>query len=808
MESWRVFERCEVRSLQDARATVRFVGRTQFAPGDWVGVELHDVLGKNDGSVDGVQYFELDKVHGNYGLFCRPNNLRKVSLQSSPIETRGTREKQLNVIRLLEDKIIKLKAETTKLNDNLNEQKLQYQQQLDTLTEMVEQLTLDSTNLQDDYDKLNAEYSKILNMNRLLSSENGSLQEELNLRNEMDKFIDPSDDLTDPKTLSQRNRYLENVILQLQTVIDDSLKEHEDVILESKQLSTENDKYLAELTQLKSELQSNKDIVVDLNNKLEAQENFEQVVNYLTEKNRSLTVELNQLRNTIDLNNESVASLEQLEKKLAENEDALSIKQQEIQNLTTQLDDLQNVILPERDKQLKKLNAEISELAHEFSNNKVYYQFTQYYIDQATDDWTTIKIQLKYLTILINQNDKLLFLEKQILLIKLQIFEDIGSFFFEANDDGTLDEQYSRVFIRKFWTFRDWKFKLMENHIVDADLQMNDIVSFLEKELEFDFSLVLKILHNILSGNFIIILNHLKDLEDSDIELISGIYEQVLNMIRVIEKLFHMLNSSKGFDISGLKRFFDVLNHFTEVDLNVTKQICDETLSVLTHLERSCSEKVIPIEREPTKVEESFSEENNEPIENNLQPTQDLIDELTLKLKISEQKIAQVDVLNDWNIKLKRDMKELTNALTEKDNLIEQVKQEKIQLQENLQVAKINTYHMGQIDHIFSNVHIIKTESMYWDDIHDRYDLKQIIKKLHKQTSDSTFEWLMNDYETTQSNKDSQGRTNHDDIYVPLQTSRIFNLVNEALNCIDSCTHLQRKSNTITNVIDEITTYL
>ena len=38
-------------------ATVRFVGKTAFAEGVWVGVELADAVGRNDGSVRGVRYF-------------------------------------------------------------------------------------------------------------------------------------------------------------------------------------------------------------------------------------------------------------------------------------------------------------------------------------------------------------------------------------------------------------------------------------------------------------------------------------------------------------------------------------------------------------------------------------------------------------------------------------------------------------------------------------------------------------------------------------------------------------------------------
>ncbi|KAL0940868.1 CAP-Gly domain-containing protein [Colletotrichum truncatum] len=59
--------------LSDGRTgTVRFVGSTHFASGDWVGIELEDDSGKNDGSVQGERYFDCSM---GYGMFVRPTTL-------------------------------------------------------------------------------------------------------------------------------------------------------------------------------------------------------------------------------------------------------------------------------------------------------------------------------------------------------------------------------------------------------------------------------------------------------------------------------------------------------------------------------------------------------------------------------------------------------------------------------------------------------------------------------------------------------------------------------------------------------------
>ncbi|KAM6970050.1 CAP-Gly domain-containing linker protein 2 [Aplochiton taeniatus] len=53
---------------------IAYLGETQFAPGQWAGVVLNDLLGKNDGSVGGVRYFECQALQG---IFTRPSKLTR-----------------------------------------------------------------------------------------------------------------------------------------------------------------------------------------------------------------------------------------------------------------------------------------------------------------------------------------------------------------------------------------------------------------------------------------------------------------------------------------------------------------------------------------------------------------------------------------------------------------------------------------------------------------------------------------------------------------------------------------------------------
>ncbi|CAI5452694.1 unnamed protein product [Caenorhabditis angaria] len=68
-KSINVGERCEVRVGGVRRGEIAYVGKTQFKEGVWIGIRYDEPVGKNDGSVGGVRYFDCDP---KYGGFVRP----------------------------------------------------------------------------------------------------------------------------------------------------------------------------------------------------------------------------------------------------------------------------------------------------------------------------------------------------------------------------------------------------------------------------------------------------------------------------------------------------------------------------------------------------------------------------------------------------------------------------------------------------------------------------------------------------------------------------------------------------------------
>ena len=50
------------------KGEVMFIGETQFASGEWIGIRLDAPEGKNDGSLGDVRYFDCE---ANYGIFAK-----------------------------------------------------------------------------------------------------------------------------------------------------------------------------------------------------------------------------------------------------------------------------------------------------------------------------------------------------------------------------------------------------------------------------------------------------------------------------------------------------------------------------------------------------------------------------------------------------------------------------------------------------------------------------------------------------------------------------------------------------------------
>ncbi len=72
-----VGKRCRVGSDDARRGEVKYVGEVKEIPGGlgaWVGVQLDEPVGKNDGSIGGTRYWE-GQSHLKHGVFVRPERV-------------------------------------------------------------------------------------------------------------------------------------------------------------------------------------------------------------------------------------------------------------------------------------------------------------------------------------------------------------------------------------------------------------------------------------------------------------------------------------------------------------------------------------------------------------------------------------------------------------------------------------------------------------------------------------------------------------------------------------------------------------
>ena len=71
----------KVETQDGKQGTVRYVGPLHVASGEWLGLELPDDSGKNDGSVKGERYFDCTPSHG---IFVRKESAVKILSQPVP----------------------------------------------------------------------------------------------------------------------------------------------------------------------------------------------------------------------------------------------------------------------------------------------------------------------------------------------------------------------------------------------------------------------------------------------------------------------------------------------------------------------------------------------------------------------------------------------------------------------------------------------------------------------------------------------------------------------------------------------------
>lgn len=75
---------------------IQFIGETKFAPGEWAGIVLDDLSGKNDGSVGGVRYFQCQPKKGVFSRLTRLTRQPLDAIQLAALQTQQTQPAATN----------------------------------------------------------------------------------------------------------------------------------------------------------------------------------------------------------------------------------------------------------------------------------------------------------------------------------------------------------------------------------------------------------------------------------------------------------------------------------------------------------------------------------------------------------------------------------------------------------------------------------------------------------------------------------------------------------------------------------------
>ncbi|CAH6718902.1 hypothetical protein CLIB1444_01S17040 [[Candida] jaroonii] len=288
--------------VKGKRGIVRFVGKTQFAPGNWVGVELIEETGKNNGSINGVEYFKCTKP-GLYGLFVSPNLVEIPGDKALGVSPKKSQDKRLELI------IDRLQL---KLQDSLKEVKI-YKEKVDQYKDVesqLESLTIDRDYFKDHSDDLKHQLDEMNKKYRQLSEDFEVLKEELEVNKQIEDEITMNES-SDPTVLIAKIQRLELDIIGLKSFNETNELKLTNELLELSDKSVPKDDY--EL--LKTKFTLAEETIKTLKTQLETINDSEDIINHLTDENNDLKDKINALTKQLD----ELIELQQLDDDLQEN---------------------------------------------------------------------------------------------------------------------------------------------------------------------------------------------------------------------------------------------------------------------------------------------------------------------------------------------------------------------------------------------------------------------------------------------------------------------------------------------------------
>lgn len=333
--------------------SIKYIGTTKFAPGVWYGIELLQPKGKNNGSVQGVKYFDCkEDDNGFYGIFVKGSMLNalednKNSKSEDVAQYNKTIEKLKLKLKAVTDESIRHREKLIAIQLEL-QTKIEIMKSMESKLEMQtvenEYLKLIKLDLEEKLRQLSVEHQELKNEFELI-------QEELEINREIEREMEllDSDHYSpgDVRMIFEKNRRLEDTLALLtRNSKETEIKlKHELEHLQSEQLN---------MNELQKKLDQAESVVRMLQERIETTEDMDKMMERLTVENEDLTNKIHTLMMTIDDLNE----IHELDKKLEEDQ-----KQVEL-DLRQEIDSLQQIIRQDKLKINELESNRLAQLPH------------------------------------------------------------------------------------------------------------------------------------------------------------------------------------------------------------------------------------------------------------------------------------------------------------------------------------------------------------------------------------------------------------------------------------------------------------
>lgn len=292
-------------NLKNESGTVRYFGATSFAPGTWVGVELDNPNGKNNGTVQGTTYFEC-RQEGNYGVFVRPNLLLSKSAKA-PLLAQEFLDAEKIVIRLQD----KLKTARQEIAENKRQIEM-IQAELNTKSRQLidaeinlEEVVVDQNYLRDQNTSLGKQLEVLQVKYDEVSADYAILKEESELNKELEIAVQlqvaNGGDVTqgDLELLVQRNKKLEIALRSLQNLSSERETHFKEEISALKNNITDISELRKSYTAVSLKLEEAEFTIGQLQEQLESVSALDLVVENLTQKNETLQAKVIELSKNV-----------------------------------------------------------------------------------------------------------------------------------------------------------------------------------------------------------------------------------------------------------------------------------------------------------------------------------------------------------------------------------------------------------------------------------------------------------------------------------------------------------------------------